>query len=267
MNEIGYSKNFDLDVINKMVSSHEEEMQKVHDPHAGGGETNDGGTMDLQNNTENGNVTNMDFTNNEKVSFLAKMSQFLFGDTQGTGEVATATAVAPELSSNMNIVTDSITGVASNYTITLPYITTGTTTNQIELTKSVDQADESEEAENTDGGNEMDLELIKGVFSELLDEKLGKVREDLSASIDEKVEEITKSVSDLSEKVEATDSTIGEMTEKVATIEKSGAMKKSADTADEDETGDGEKIEKSTESFWSGIFVPTQVANALGYDS
>lgn len=106
----------------------------------------------------------------------------------------------------------------------------------------------------------MDFEKVLEGLGNLLDEKLEKVKADITAEVDGKIEAIEKSVSDVKESTEEISTDL----EKVANT---GAVKKSADVdADEDEV---EVLEKSaeTESFWGGIFVPTEIVKVLGYDS
>lgn len=111
--------------------------------------------------------------------------------------------------------------------------------------------------ENNNGGLELDINDIAA----LLDDRLAKMRDDLkteiSAEIDTKVDAISKSVETVKEEVES-------VSTKVETIDESTAMKKSVDKT-EDEAD--EKIEKSVDTFWGGVFVPLEISNALGYDS
>ena len=106
----------------------------------------------------------------------------------------------------------------------------------------------------------MDLTEILEKFTSVLDEKLEKVKADITADVDEK---ISKSVSEVRE---ATSETIEDLTDEVNKIADSGAIKKSVEVDSDDEIAD-EVIEKSVDSFWGGKFVPTPVVKALGYDS
>jgi hypothetical protein len=113
----------------------------------------------------------------------------------------------------------------------------------------------------TEGENEMDFEKVLEGLSALLDEKLEKVKADITAEVDGKIDAIEKSVSDVKDSADELSSDL----EKVAN---SGAEKKSADI-DADGVAEGEALAKSaeTESFWGGIFVPAEIAKVLGYNS
>jgi hypothetical protein len=243
-----------------------------------------GGTssMNLQENEINDIVNTMseDFTDTQKQSILSKMGDFLFGREESvekaqTIEVNTANG-------NFKVVTD---GSMSNPPqVILNMVDVGTVeekaghTGMDEEIKSsaeemvskseeagaeeivADVAEESESVDSVDEGEEMDFEKVLEGLSNLLDEKLEKVKAEITAEVDGKIESIEKSVSEVKDSAEEISSDL----EKVAN---SGAVKKSADVdADEDEV---EALEKSaeTESFWGGMFVPTEIVKVLGYDS
>ena len=112
-----------------------------------------------------------------------------------------------------------------------------------------------------EGEDEMDFEKVLEGLSALLDEKLEKVKADITAEVDGKIDAIEKSVSEVKDSAEELSSDL----EKVAN---SGAEKKSADI-EADGVAEDEALEKSaeSESFWGGIFVPTEIAKVLGYNS
>jgi len=112
-----------------------------------------------------------------------------------------------------------------------------------------------------EGDNEMDFEKVLEGLSSLLDEKLEKVKADISAEVDGKIDAIEKSVSD----VQDTANVLSGGLEKVAN---SGAERKSTDF-DYQVSKEDEEFAKSfqTESFWGGVFVPTEICKVLGYDS
>jgi hypothetical protein len=204
-------------------------------------------TMDnLQNNDETDIVANMDLTPEQQDGVITKFKSVLFGNSTA-GSYTTSSGLIP----NINI-----------YNHPDPVEKAASAVLEVEEDSIV-----SEDAMD-DGGTEVDIEQITEVLSSLLDEKLTKVKseisEDLDTKIEEKVEEIQKSVSDISEKVEATESSLEEVNDKVEQVEKSGAIKKSVDATDEDDT-----LEKSveTESFWGNKFVPKEVIEACGYSS
>jgi len=121
------------------------------------------------------------------------------------------------------------------------------------VTKSDDSDEIITDGEN-DGGIDMDIEKLMEGLSTLLDEKISKMKEEVIESVDEKLAEVTKSVDD---KVEG-------VADRIEKVEDAGAVKKSVD---EEVTSDESIIEKKAESFWGGIFVPVQIAEALGYES
>lgn len=132
--------------------------------------------------------------------------------------------------------------------------------------KSEEEASDSvEKAEDdTDGGEDMDFEKLSEVLGSLLDDKLTTLKSEIAEEVDGKIE---KAVGEVTEKVDATQASLEETKEEVAKVSDTGAMKKSVDT--EDEVDDEETVEKSveSESFWGGVFVPTELAKALGYES
>jgi len=242
-----------------------------------------GGTdsMNLQENEINDIVNNMseDLTEIQKQSILSKFGDFLFGKTDKvekaqTVEVNTANG-------NFKVITE---GSMSNPPQVVLNMVDATMAEQKSdhmgmhgdmeddmVAKSDDvEADDSmvddsiveksEETESVDEGEEMDFEKVLEGLSNLLDEKLEKVKADITAEVDGKIEAIEKSVSEVKESAEEISSDL----EKVAN---SGAEKKSADV--EADVVEEEVLEKSADSegFWGGIFVPVAVAKVLGYDS
>ena len=107
----------------------------------------------------------------------------------------------------------------------------------------------------------MDFEKVLEGLGALLDEKLEKVKADITAEVDGKIDAIEKSVSEVKESAE-------ELTSDLEKVANSGAEKKSADV-DADEMADDDVLEKSveSESFWGGMFVPAEIVKVLGYNS
>ena len=248
-----------------------------------------GGTdsMNLQENEINDNVNTMseDFTETQKQSILSKMGDFIFGKQESiekaqTIEVNTANG-------NFKVVTDgSMTNppqVILNM-VDVPFDNVeeksghgemGSESMDPEHTEMVAKSEDadsddsvtddsvvekSESVDSVDEGEEMDFEKVLEGLSNLLDEKLEKVKAEITAEVDGKIESIEKSVSEVKESAEEISSDL----EKVAN---SGAEKKSADV--EADVVEEEVLEKSidSEGFWGGIFVPVAVAKVLGYDS
>jgi hypothetical protein len=183
--------------------------------------------IDLQNNNSNDSVTNMELSTDQKVTMVHKFMSWLgFGD-------------------------DEVEKV--------------TTTVETEVQETEETAEEI--VEKNGGSEEVDINELTSALSTMLDDKLTKVREDIEASletkINEKVDAVTKSVSEVAEKVETVSASVTEVSEKVETIDETTAVKKSVDKTDGVET-----IEKTrTESFWGNIFVPREICEVLGYDS
>lgn len=243
-----------------------------------------GGTdsMNLQENEFNDNINIMseDFTETQKQSILSKMGDFIFGKQESiekaqTIEVNTANG-------NFRVVTDG--SMTNPPQVVLNMVDVGTVeqkaghvgTDEEMKSSDVDMVGKSEDAgteeaaadaveksdsvDSVDEGEEMDFEKVLEGLSNLLDEKLEKVKAEITADIDGKIESIEKSVSEVKESAEEISSDL----EKVAN---SGAEKKSADV--EADIIEEEILEKSVDSegFWGGIFVPVAVAKVLGYDS
>ena len=243
-----------------------------------------GGTdsMNLQENEFNDNINIMteDFTETQKQSILSKMGDFIFGKAESiekaqTIEVNTANG-------NFRVVTDG--SMTNPPQVVLNMVDVGTVeqkaghvgTDEEMKSSDVDMVGKSEDAgteeaaadaveksdsvDSVDEGEEMDFEKVLEGLSNLLDEKLEKVKAEITAEVDGKIESIEKSVSEVKESAEEISSDL----EKVAN---SGAEKKSADV--EADVVEEEVLEKSidSEGFWGGIFVPVAVAKVLGYDS
>lgn len=219
-----------------------------------------GGTdsMNLQENEINDNVNIMSeetLTETQKQSILSKFGDFLFGKSEGLEKSVDVEDVeAVEISEEVTAEDSLVVEDSADEVITK---SEGDDSSE-EI--SVPEVDEVDDESSVDEGEEMDFEKVLEGLGNLLDEKLEKVKAEITAEVDGKIESIEKSVSEVKDSAEEISSDL----EKVAN---SGAVKKSADVdADEDEV---EVLEKSaeTESFWGGIFVPTEIVKVLGYDS
>ena len=243
-----------------------------------------GGTdsMNLQENEINGNVNTMseDFTETQKQSVLSKMGDFLFGKQESVEKAQTIEVNSAN--GNFKVVTDG--SMTNPPQVVLNMVDVGMVEEKAghmgmdeEMESSgedmvgksedagteeaaTDVVEKSESVDSVDEGEEMDFEKVLEGLSNLLDEKLEKVKAEITAEVDGKIESIEKSVSDVKESAEEISSDL----EKVAN---SGAEKKSADV--EADVVEEEILEKSidSEGFWGGIFVPVAVAKVLGYDS
>lgn len=248
---------------------------------------------DLQLTKSYDNINDMsqdDLTDTQKQTILSKLGNFLFGkDTVEKGQVVDVNNMnhmlrivsegnmsqAPHVVVNVGggMLEDSvgsetpkqevINSTPSENVVGGDESLTGQGTGEFALQtvkKSEDGNEASDDTEVTEGEEEMDFEKVLEGLGALLDEKLEKVKADITAEVDGKIDAIEKSVSEVKESAEEISSDL----EKVAN---SGAVKKSADVdADEEEA---EVLEKSAEaeSFWGGIFVPTEIVKVLGYDS
>lgn len=250
--------------------------------------------MDLQENENNGNIIAMseDLTDTQKQSILSKMGDFLFGKSEAVQKAQTINVNTAN--GSFKVTTE---GSMSNPPEVILNMVDATGAEEMksmhggmmddmedeEEVKSMnedvkkseeaasDEADseaaadeeaieKSEEADSTNEGEEMDLEKVLEGLSNLLDEKLEKVKAEITSEVDGKIESLEKSVSEVQESAQEVSSEL----EKVAN---SGAEKKSADV--EADVVEEEVLEKSaaSESFWGGIFVPQEVAKVLGYES
>lgn len=144
--------------------------------------------------------------------------------------------------------------------------------------KSVDieaASTESEvEADNDQMEDQMDIEILKDALNSVFDQKMtefaASLKEEVEASVDSKIEEVTKSADaqreELEQKLAAAETALAEQTEKVEAFAAAGAVKKSVDP-DDDEDGEDELVKSAPKSFWSNIYLPQELVKALGYES
>ena len=127
-----------------------------------------------------------------------------------------------------------------------------------------------EVTENTQE-EQMDIEILKDALSAVVDDKLANfatsIKEEVEASLNEKIDNITKSFEantvELQEKVEAAEKALSEQEEQVKAFAEAGAIKKSVDPEDAD---DEEDLQKS-DSIWGNTYLPQPLIKALGYES
>ena len=121
---------------------------------------------------------------------------------------------------------------------------------------------------------EMDINVLKDALSAVVDEKLASfatsIKEEVEASVQEKIEAVAKGFevqsSELQQKLETAELALAEQTEKVEAFAAAGAVKKSVDPEEEEE--EGEAIAKSAPaSFWKNTYLPQELINSLGYRS
>jgi predicted transcriptional regulator len=257
MKQIGFTENFDQEVIDKMVFNF---LKK-------GGEK----VMDLHDSVNFDNVSDMDdLTEVQKTNLLSRLGGLIFGD----GASETVASAVPSITVNIDgtmfskgsepseeVAEESAEAeVAVDDTDAVEETTADESSEEVEtqeVEKSIEAGDEP--VSENEGGVEMDLNEVLEKFSSVLDEKLDKVKADITAEVDEK---IAKSVTAVEE---ATSETIDKLNDEVEKIADSGAVKKSVDADDSED--DEDVVEKSVESFWGGRFVPTPVVKALGYES
>lgn len=133
---------------------------------------------------------------------------------------------------------------------------------------------ESVEVENDILEEEMDIDILKEALGTVIDQRLtdfaASIKEEVDASMTAKIDEITKSVEEknveLADKLASAEKALAEQTEKVEAFAAAGAMKKSVDPEDDDDT-DGEDLKKSHKSFWGNIYLPDGLIKSLGYKS
>lgn len=133
---------------------------------------------------------------------------------------------------------------------------------------------ESVEAESDILEEEMDIDILKEALGTVIDQRLtdfaASVKEEVDASMTAKIDELTKSLEEknveLADKLASAEKALAEQTEKVDAFAAAGAMKKSVDPEDDDDT-DGEELRKSEKSFWGNIYLPEGLIKTLGYKS
>lgn len=122
---------------------------------------------------------------------------------------------------------------------------------------------------------EMDINILKEALSAVVDEKLAgfatSIKEEVEASVQEKIEAVAKSFevqnAELQQKLETAELALSEQTEKVEAFAAAGAVKKSVDPEDAEEE-EGEALVKSAPaSFWKNTYLPQELINSLGYRS
>ena len=122
---------------------------------------------------------------------------------------------------------------------------------------------------------EMDINILKEALSAVVDEKLAgfatSIKEEVEASVQEKIEAVAKGFevqnAELQQKLETAELALSEQTEKVEAFAAAGAVKKSVDPEDAEEE-EGEALVKSAPvSFWKNTYLPQELINSLGYRS
>jgi len=119
---------------------------------------------------------------------------------------------------------------------------------------------------------EMDIEVLKDALSAVVDEKLANfatsIKEEVEATVQEKIDDIAKSFevqkTELEEKLSATEKALAEQEETVKSIATSGAVKKSVDTEEDD---DEIIVKSASNSVWNNVYLPQGLITALGYES
>ena len=132
------------------------------------------------------------------------------------------------------------------------------TNEMVEVTKNIQEED-------------MDIEVLKNALSAVVDQKLEdfatSIKNDVEASLQSKIEDITKSfeaqTAELEGKLEASESALAAQEIEFKSLAKSGATKKSIDPEDDDD-----ELAKSAEpSFWDNVFMPQSTLDALSFRS
>lgn len=240
MVDIGFVEEFDSKIIKSLINDFE--IQKI------------GGVMKLQENTEDGIVGNMDeeLTDVQKDFIAKRLVKSLFGKNE-TAEANPS--VVPPVNINVNIDQGLLKSAGSEESNTVEDAESetveegevGGVVTSDDVTKSAKEETVAEETAVEEAGNDDIVKALSGVINDALT----SFKEEITKTVDEKIEAVTKSVD-----------------EKVEKFADDGAVQKSADT----EVVEEEVIEKSAsaendDSFWGGRFVPAPVAQALGYRS
>jgi len=131
-----------------------------------------------------------------------------------------------------------------------------------------------EVSENTQE-EEMDINVLKDALSAVVDEKLASfatsIKEEVEASVQEKIEAVAKSFeaqgSELQQKLETAELALAEQTEKVEAFAAAGAVKKSVDPEDDEEVAEEALVKSAPTSFWKNTYLPQELISSLGYRS
>jgi hypothetical protein len=122
---------------------------------------------------------------------------------------------------------------------------------------------------------EMDINVLKDALSAVVDEKLASfatsIKEEVEASVQEKIEAVAKGFeaqsSELQQKLETAELALAEQTEKVEAFAAAGAVKKSVDPEDDEEVAEEAITKSAPTSFWRNTYLPQELINSLGYRS
>jgi hypothetical protein len=122
---------------------------------------------------------------------------------------------------------------------------------------------------------EMDINVLKDALSAVVDEKLASfatsIKEEVEASVQEKIEAVAKGFevqnSELQQKLETAELALAEQTEKVEAFATAGAVKKSVDPEDDEEVAEEALVKSAPTSFWKNTYLPQELINSLGYRS
>jgi hypothetical protein len=122
---------------------------------------------------------------------------------------------------------------------------------------------------------EMDINVLKDALSAVVDEKLASfatsIKEEVEASVQEKIEAVAKGFevqsTELQQKLETAELALAEQTEKVEAFAAAGAVKKSVDPEDDEEVAEEALAKSAPTSFWKNTYLPQELINSLGYRS
>jgi hypothetical protein len=122
---------------------------------------------------------------------------------------------------------------------------------------------------------EMDINVLKDALSAVVDEKLASfatsIKEEVEASVQEKIEAVAKGFevqsAELQQKLETAEVALAEQTEKVEAFATAGAVKKSVDPEDDEEVAEEAIAKSAPTSFWKNTYLPQELISSLGYRS
>ena len=237
MVDIGFVEEFDANVVKKMIDDYE--LKK------------NGGVLKLQEKTQDDTVSNMDeLTEAQQETLVKKFVKSMFGKA---AEVEQPAAQVPNITVNINseLLKSAESDESDSTTVEDDIVKNAKDDTEVDATVEDDSVEKSAKEDDVADETNSNDDIVKAL-SGVLNDALASFKEEITKSVDEKIEAVSKSVE--------------ETTETVEKFADSGAVSKSADTVTDD---DNEELEKTNtvDSFWGGRFVPEPLVKALGYNS
>jgi hypothetical protein len=238
MVDIGFVEEFDASVVKKMIDDYE--LKK------------NGGVLKLQEKTQDDTVSNMDeLTEAQQETLVKKFVKSMFGKA---AEIEQPAVQVPNITVNINsdLLKSAESGESISTEVEDDIVKNASDDTEVNAEVEDDSVEKSAKEDDVADETNSDDDIVKAL-SGVLNDALASFKEEITKTVDEKIEAVSKSVE--------------ETTEKVEKFADSGAVSKSADTVVDDDSDD--ELEKSAkvDSFWGGRFVPLPVVQALGYNS